>query len=255
MELSWLKALDDKNKIRVGETVTSTKEAAVSNADVIYPAFLACIPLVEEQELKNLFLDLAKGVKPKWSGGKSRSKGFSVRNKSLAYTNGNKTIAIQMSMEPEALKDSIINLFTTHCGMMKTTKETKVEIASSPVNWEDVKKKISRHNYILDYVCQMGEKNGWTWSTTEAACQQMTSWIQSGDVKVPSVVMEKGKITSIPSVTFSTAGMELIPSNSSRTTPSGEDVVHISRLYCRDVVAHKTQQCEAEDGGETSTVG
>lgn len=249
MSLPWLKALDEKNRVAVGTTVTvANKKRNKQYKDVIYPAFMACAELTQEESWRRVFEDLGHGV---------RFRGFNIRNKSLAYTNGNRTITIRMDLEPRVLMESIMDLVSTYRGLLKRDKDDDECMSPSeiPADWRMVKKKACRRNYILRFICKQARALNWSDDRTEEACSTMINWMEHGLIRMTAATMVEGEVTSIEGVTIDKEGLHLVEESVTTRSKPALMKIHISRLYCRtsQYTTKAKSVAEAVEDEETST--
>lgn len=249
MSLPWLKALDEKNRMAVGTTVTKTnKKRNKQYKDVIYPAFMQCADLTSDENWKRLFEDLAHGVP---------YKGFSIRNRSLAYTNGNKTTTIRMDLEPSVLQEKIMDLVSSCRGLIKRTgEEVKIAPSEVPEDWRLINMKACKKNYILRCIARQAQEQGLDDEETKSACRTVLIWMQQGSIRMPGIIMKNGEIVSIPGVVVTKDGVQLTSPPPSTRTKAPLKKIHISRLYCKTsqyLVKSKTVSACEEDEEVSST--
>jgi hypothetical protein len=226
----------------VGQAVVVKKKQ--QHKDVIYPIFARCAEIEESPEWKQQFEDLARGILPK---------GFNVRNKTLAYTDSSKTIPIRMDLEPEALREELINLFSNKKGILKRVIKKHQAPTQIPSKWSEVKKKISRRTYIITYVATKGLEMGWSQSLVDEAVAQVGEWLTTGQVRMNEVDFEDGHVLGVRDVELTEDGITL------RDTPDRKircsiQTVHVSRLYQRLRPQHsKREKVEDKEEGSTTT--
>jgi hypothetical protein len=230
MALPWMRSLEQRGPI-VGSTESSSKKKKQQN-DVVYPVFLKCAEMEQEQEWKDLFTDLAHDRMPK---------GCNVRNKTLAYTDNYKTTPVRMDLEPDELRKQLVSLFSTKKGLVRAEEEVPLAPTVLPLSWKEVKRKIDRRMYILDYVCSTGSKLGWTKILEDRAYRDVSEWIDLGYIRQNEVVMENGIVKSVADVVVSETGVVLAGQNERKCKDSIQ-VVHLARLYQR---LHRTTKKKA----------
>lgn len=244
MSLPWMRTLEQRGPI-VGSTSAPSKRRK-QHKDIVYPAFVKCAEMEDSSsEWKELFDDLSRGILPK---------GFSVRNRTLAYTDNYKTKPIRMDIETSELREQLIELFSSKKGFVrKKSSEDSIDPTIIPEGWDNVKKKISRRLYILDYVCDKGREMGWTDDEVDTAYAQVSDWLDMGYVRQNEVVMESGNIKSVADVVIEKEGVILRAVDLKRRAPIQR--IHVSRLYqpLRRVVVKRDVQEDVRKE-DTSTV-
>jgi hypothetical protein len=235
--LPWVKALEEKNRIIVGSSdPPSNKKKNRQHKDVIYPIFLECAALEDNLEWKGLFNDIAYDILPK---------GFSVRNKTLAYTDNYKTTPIRMDLEASALHQQLVSVFETKKGLNKHNKN--VVIASViPASWKEIKKRINRKNYILRFVSRKGQSYGWSVDKIDAAISLVSDWMEAGYIKQTDVILTEGEVTNVADINITQEEVTL-NNNAKKKIKMPITKIHTSRLYYKLRRVPKKKQVDDDE--------
>ena len=244
MTLPWMRSLEQRGPI-VGSTDSPSKKK--QHNDVVYPIFLKCAEMEEDSDWKELFINLAHDRMPK---------GCNVRNKTLAYTDNYKTTPVRMDLEPAALREQLISLFSSKKGLLRLDTEVVIPPTVLPSTWKDVKKKAEKRIYILEYVAAEGDKLKWTQEQQDKAYMQVSVWLELGSIRQNEVSMEKGVVTGISDLQITKDGVHLLIQHEKKCKDSIQ-VVHLTRLYQRLHRSAKkkanTTEVEAEQSESTAS--
>lgn len=244
--LPWLKGLEEKTRINVGSSESHGSKKNKQKKDVIYPMFLSCAAIEPDGPWKKLFEELAHGILPK---------GFSVRNRTLAFSNNNKTIPIRLDLEPQVLHDNLVEVFVSQKGMSRYDKKTTIAPTEIPLSWKEVKKRSNKKSHILRYLCSKGRELGWTDDQVDTNCELLSAWLECGHVRLVNVVLEKGDVTKVPDISITESGMTLERDIKDVKIKALIEQVHVSRMYCslRSTDTPKESTEETDDSPSEST--
>lgn len=244
--LPWLKGLEEKTRINVGSSESHGAKKNKQKKDVIYPMFLACAEMEDDGPWKKLFEDLAHNILPK---------GFSVRNRTLAFSNNNKTIPIRLDLEPRVLHDELVEVFVSQKGMSRCDKRAAIAPTEVPAHWKEVKKRSNKKNHVLRYLCSEGRRLGWSEAFVDTQCKILSTWLDCGHVRLINVVLINGDVTKVPDISITEGGMSLERDIKDVKIKALIEQVHVSRMYCslRNTETHNEAITENEETPSEST--
>lgn len=176
--------------------------------EIVYPVFLKCCNLCENNFWRNIFIDLSKSLTPY---GTYISKDYfccSYKNKEFSYK-------IDESLEPEVIFNDVTSLLKNKLKLRSLNEKIhqlenlRNNNKNDKLNWNSIRKKSSRKLLIEKFIIEKSKQYNLKLKQQKNLLNLIYYFILIKSINYKDIIFEGKKIVEIPGIKFSNKTIEI----------------------------------------------